>query len=399
MAIQYVTASAGATDATGAWSYTTSAPSAAGNIIIVQVFQDGTSASNAITIDSATNVENLAGTDSVFTVLSATGSDVGSAAAGYQYIFIGRALNTSAIVITGGNTGTNDIYVRAYEFSGVSTGTTLAQVIENATAGNFTNGAATTTSCLDTAVQTLGPNRMALNFVALADDAMGLAAFAGESGGDWTLPVAIYETGTGTDATLGLNTAAIATATTIDGGSDTITSIAWGVIGFALKPAVSAAVTGTITASVTEADIVTGGKTLILTLTDDEWIAAGAASFDLQRDEIIAGCDSAQSEALGWDLVPKATQGLAGVVRTSASVVTITWDAFATYNITATETITITVPGTAVTSGQSYVASPTFNITHIATTAIKTFNGLAQASTKTVKGLAIASVKTWNGLA
>jgi len=34
----------------------------------------------------------------------------------------------------------------------------------------------------------------------------------------------------------------------------------------------SAAVTGTITASITEADIVTGGKTIVLTLTGDTWV-------------------------------------------------------------------------------------------------------------------------------
>ena len=124
----------------------------------------------------------------------------------------------------------------------------------------------------------------------------------------------------------------------------------------------SAVVTGTITASVTEADIVAGAKTLIITLTGDTWIAAGAGSFDLQRDEIIAGCDSDGSEALGWDLVPKALQSLGGVIRTSDTVVTITWDAFATYNITAQETITVTVPGTALVGTVAIVATPTFTV-------------------------------------
>lgn len=125
---------------------------------------------------------------------------------------------------------------------------------------------------------------------------------------------------------------------------------------------VSAALTGTITASVNEADIVTGGKTLIITLTGDTWIAAGAGSFDLQRDEIIAGVTSAQSEATGWNLVPKILQSLGGVVRTSDTVVTITWDAFATYNITAQETITVTVPSTALAGGNGLVATPTFTV-------------------------------------
>ena len=133
----------------------------------------------------------------------------------------------------------------------------------------------------------------------------------------------------------------------------------------------TAALTGTITASVTESDIVAGGKTLIITLTDDTWIAAGAGSFDLQRDEIIAGCDSAQSEATGWDLVPKLSQSLGGVVRTSDTVVTITWDAFATYNITAQETITVTVPATAVTGGNPIVATPTFTIDTAGGTVVK----------------------------
>jgi hypothetical protein len=132
-----------------------------------------------------------------------------------------------------------------------------------------------------------------------------------------------------------------------------------------IPPLMTAAITGTITSSVTEADIVTGGKTLIITLTDGQWIAAGAASFDLQRDEIIAGCDSAQSETLGWDLVPKALQSLGGVVRTSDTVVTITWDPFATYNITAMETITVTVPGTALVGGVGAVATPTFTVAAI----------------------------------
>jgi hypothetical protein len=43
----------------------------------------------------------------------------------------------------------------------------------------------------------------------------------------------------------------------------------------ALKPpAATVAVTGTATASITEADVVAGGKTVILTLTDDTWLAS-----------------------------------------------------------------------------------------------------------------------------
>ena len=122
----------------------------------------------------------------------------------------------------------------------------------------------------------------------------------------------------------------------------------------------SAALTGTATTA-TEADIVAGGKTIILTLTGDTWVAAGATC-DAQRQNIINGLDSAQAEATGWDAVVKALQGVAGVVRTSATVVTITLDAQATYNITAAETITATIPATAVTLASAIVASPTFQV-------------------------------------
>lgn len=128
---------------------------------------------------------------------------------------------------------------------------------------------------------------------------------------------------------------------------------------------VSIALTGTVTAAITETDIVAGGKTIILTLTNDTWVASGG-TFDGQRQNIINGLDSAQAEANGWDAVVKALQGVAGVVRTSNTVVTITLDAQATYNITSTETITATVPASALTGGIAAVASPTFDITAVA---------------------------------
>jgi hypothetical protein len=123
----------------------------------------------------------------------------------------------------------------------------------------------------------------------------------------------------------------------------------------------TAAITGTATASISETDIVAGGKTVIITLTSDTWVASGA-TFDAQRQNIINGMDSAQSELLGWDNVVKGLQGVAGVVRTSNTVVTITLDAQITYNITAQETITVTVPSTALNYAVTVVAAPTFTV-------------------------------------
>lgn len=121
------------------------------------------------------------------------------------------------------------------------------------------------------------------------------------------------------------------------------------------------AVTGTATSAITESDVVAGGKTILLTLTGDTWVASGG-TFDGERQNLINGLDAAQSEATGWDAVVKALQGVAGVVRTSDTVVTITLDAQATYNITAQETITVTVPASALTGGIGAVGSPTFTV-------------------------------------
>lgn len=122
------------------------------------------------------------------------------------------------------------------------------------------------------------------------------------------------------------------------------------------------ALTGSITAGATQADIRAGGKTIILTVTGDTWVASGG-TFDAQRQNIINGLTSAQSELLGWNNAVKALISVTDVVRTSAAVVTITLDAEVTYTITATETITVTVPSTALNLAAALVASPTFDVT------------------------------------
>jgi hypothetical protein len=241
----FIAASTGSTDAGGGWSHTAAAPGAAGRIYLVQVVQDGTGA-NTISVDSVTNAENLAGTDSVLTSIGEF--DIGSAVAASQHLWIGRSLNTSAMVITGGNTGTDDLYIRVYEFSGVHTGTTLTDVIENSTAGATANGAGTSVTVADTSVVTLGPDRLALQLCGFNDDLAGFdGSFAGETGGNWAT-VASYGSSTGTDGGTNLQTATIAVAGTIDGGTMTITSMAWGVVGFALIPAAAVVVPQFVTA-------------------------------------------------------------------------------------------------------------------------------------------------------
>lgn len=129
-----------------------------------------------------------------------------------------------------------------------------------------------------------------------------------------------------------------------------------------VSPGITAAVTGTATATIDEADVVAGAKTIIITLTGDTWVAAGA-SFNAQRQAIINGLDSAQVEATGWNAEVRDKEVVGAVVRTSDTVVTITLTAAGAYDITAQETITVTVPAAAlVTSTSEVIATPTFTV-------------------------------------
>lgn len=125
----------------------------------------------------------------------------------------------------------------------------------------------------------------------------------------------------------------------------------------------SVAASGTLDGA-TEAQIVTGGRTLILTLTNDTWVTAGA-TFNAQRQNIIDGVTSAQTETFGWNNEVRDNEVVTSVVRTSDTVVTITWSAAPNYDITANETITVTVPATALTSGVELVALENPTITAI----------------------------------
>ena len=127
----------------------------------------------------------------------------------------------------------------------------------------------------------------------------------------------------------------------------------------------TATLSGTVTTA-DESDIAAGGDTTILTLSGDTWVAAGA-TFNAQRQAIIDGCTSAQSETTGWNNEARDNEVVGAVVRTSDTVVTITWTAAAAYDITANETITVTVPAAAlVTSASAVVATPTFTVSFVA---------------------------------
>ena len=129
-----------------------------------------------------------------------------------------------------------------------------------------------------------------------------------------------------------------------------------------------AAITGTIGGGATEQAVRDGGGTIIITLTDTTWVAAGVA-FDAERSNIIQGLDSAQSETYGWNAEVRDRITVGSVVRTSDTVVTITLTAseVAAYRVDSNETITVTVPASAVADGP-LTATPTITITAAAET-------------------------------
>ena len=92
-------------------------------------------------------------------------------------------------------------------------------------------------------------------------------------------------------------------------------------------------------------------NTVVITLTNDTWVAAGG-TFNAQRQAIIDGMDSAQSETYGWNNQVRDQLPVSACVRTSDTVCTITLTAadVAAYRITSNETITVTVPAAAMTN-------------------------------------------------
>lgn len=235
----FVKAGTGAVN-TAADSFPVTVSATAGNVIVCHVFKDRAVEVPASGIDAAlsSNIEDLAATTDAMTPLGGSYSSatetVGSPTAGYQLVWIGRATATGTVTVEVLR-ASGTWLARLYEFTNVAPGTTLAAVIENSTAGSYSNGSpGTSTTLADTAVTTLGVDRLAVNVVAVNDD-NALGSFTGESGGDWTL-AADYGTATGTDGEIGLQTAAMAAAGTIDGGTFTLgASLSWGVVGFAFK--------------------------------------------------------------------------------------------------------------------------------------------------------------------
>ncbi len=199
----YVQASTGATDATGAFTFTGVATGTIGDLVILQIVIDGPGGRSWGT-ESGTNINKLDGTAGWTDLASTQGgptaffSGTGNV---QQVLLVGRRTSASSAPTfsTTANTNGDDVYGRMYEFTHVSTGTDYTTVIENGTAGNIDDAGAASATVSDVAVTALGPDRLALNFVGINDD-NAVAPFTGMTGGTWGEVVAEYADSGGTDA-------------------------------------------------------------------------------------------------------------------------------------------------------------------------------------------------------
>jgi len=117
----------------------------------------------------------------------------------------------------------------------------------------------------------------------------------------------------------------------------------------------SITVTGTaVSGGVTESEIRAGGETIILTVTGDTFVVLN----DTIRQAIIDGMTAATSPVNGWNNEVRDKEVVGSVVRDSATQITITLTAAPAYSIGADETVTITVPASALTGAVEAVADP-----------------------------------------
>ena len=230
MAIAFVGAGSGVERLTAGTVAVSKATCTAGNLIVIHTFFNGDTGDGG-----ATNFSNISGLDGV---LNDTTSVINAV---NRQVMLGRvtADGTCGCDLLIGASG-DDGVARIYEFSGVSTSTTLANVVENGSGTNVEGGFSASTTVADAGVTTNGANRLALNFVCVRSTP-AIGAFTGMTGGTWAEAVAEY---IGTTIKIQLQTATMASAGVIDGGTISITSAYWITIGTALIPFVASGTQG-----------------------------------------------------------------------------------------------------------------------------------------------------------
>jgi len=142
-------------------------------------------------------------------IFSAAGA--GSTTTGRHYAFYKRSEGTESgnLGVTFGTDAAVCKAGRMYFFRNVD-------VVTPTEGGSTSKATGTTVTAVS--LVTSGDDRLGLHFLYVTDD-NAVASFTGESGGDWTEAVAEFTTTQGSDACMQLQTAGLAAATTISGGT------------------------------------------------------------------------------------------------------------------------------------------------------------------------------------
>ncbi len=142
----------------------------------------------------------------------------------------------------------------------------------------------------------------------------------------------------------------------------------------------TAVLSGTmLSTTVSETDILTGGKTLKITLSDGQWVT-DIKTNETKRNALFSGL-VATTDAASWAKVVTALKaaGQYAIERTDNYTVTITLPSVSGFNIAANQYITMTIPATCMIGGIANLAiSDTISIGVVATA---TLSGTSIAST------------------
>jgi hypothetical protein len=209
----------------------------AGNLVILQVFVDGTSAASA-GFSNVTNIKALAGTASTLTTPEDGGNyDVAPPSyTGFHQFRVGRVMANGTVSVDVAVPGSgNDTFCMIYEFSGVNASATtfFGGVSEQASAEQAT--AAAQTTLLHSQLDTTIADSLAVAMSGITNN-VTTVSFTGETGGDF-VQRATFASATGTAATICLQTADLPTApVSIYGGGVTITSSDYHTISFTVTP-------------------------------------------------------------------------------------------------------------------------------------------------------------------
>ena len=150
-----------------------------------------------------------------------------STGTGRQWIYYKFATGSESGTITVTIGGSSCKIARMYSFRNVA----LSSFTEG---GGFGSGSSSTLYAQS--VTTTDTKRLAVSFVFINDN-NAVGSFTGETGGNWGEAVSEYTTSAGSDGCVQLQTATMASAGTISGGSYSMSaSDPWGVMAFALKP-------------------------------------------------------------------------------------------------------------------------------------------------------------------